>query len=178
MKFDLFFNKELKKAIGNYPKGKEFSNFKTIKNVLILFDKENWKEISTIISLLKKEGKKVSAWSIQPKLSKIELEEATKISYPPNVRFISTNTEINWKNSILPSVIDEFKSETYSACFDFTTENNPHLQYLLALNTANFAVGIRESEDFLYSFVLLKKEEDGLVEAYKQIKHYLEKVEE
>lgn len=178
MKFDFFLNKEIKKVLAKQQRQKHFLNLDGMRNVLILFNIEDWDDISIVISDLKNLDKNVQAWTIQPKLSKQEHAKANSGRFPREVRVIDTNTEVSWKKTLEDSVISEFERADYDTLIDLTSEDNPYLLYLLAKNTSSFCLGIKESDYKMYDFVILKDEEQSIFETYRQIKFYLGKIRE
>lgn len=176
MKLDFFLNRELKKVLSSQHRRKRFSNMDGMKNILLFFDLDDWTEIQDVISDLNSLGKNVIAWTVKPKTVKSEAHNP--IIYPQYVRIIDLHTDVSWKKTLNPAVLDEFDGLDYDSVIDLTANDNPYLLYLLAKNTSSFCLGIKESEYKMYDFVILKSEEQSILEAYNQIKFYLTKIKE
>ena len=73
-------------------------------------------------------------------------------------------------------VIDEFEKLSYDTLLDLTTKNDKTLLFLLANNSAEFCIGIREQDFKVYDLIILKEEDVNLLETYEQIKFYLNNI--
>jgi len=150
---------------------KAFLNYDSIKNILILFNISNWPDVQRIVEALKEDGKNVTLWTARPK-------DKVQIQVPQEVRVVDTAKEVTWTQSLTKPVIDEFEKINYETLLDLTTVSENALEYLLAVNTSNFCIGIREnkSKEKVYDFVILKKEEDDIFTTFEQMKYYLGKI--
>lgn len=147
-----------------------FHNFSSMSKVLIFFSYEDWKEIEPIVQDLEKEGKELILWTILPRKQK-EIQGGL----PRFVRAI-TPKEISRIRGLSPSIVEEFKSLKYDTLFDFTTDEDNLVLCLLACNSAEFCIGIKEIEYKIYDFIVLKDENINLLETYEQIKIYQSKI--
>lgn len=176
MKFDFFLKRELRKALIQKREPIAFKGLDSINSVLILFNKEDWNDVKGILSDLKKEKKNVSAWSVEAHPTQNENDINKTEVYSSDVRFINMKTEVTWKKTLKPDIVDEFKKLDYDTCIDLTSTPNLYLLFLLANNKNQFSIGVKESEYKLYDFIILKTEDSNLLDTYKQIKYYLAKV--
>ncbi len=146
---------------------KEFLNFDSIKNVVVIFNTGYYDEVAYVIEALKTDGKNVSAWTTYPK------DKAVKTEYPANIRAIDLSKELTWSQTLAKTVTDEFENLVYDTFLDLTVSDDSVLDYLLAVNCSRFCIGIRERAVKVYDFILLKKEETSIPEIYEQMKYYL-----
>jgi len=166
--FNFLQKKRVESALESHKREKIFLNFESIKRVLIIFNIEDWDNVSNVINDLQKNKKEVVAWTIRPK--KFHIEES---DYPPIVRIINGAKETTWKHALTENVVSEFEELKYDTLIDLTIDDNNILNYLLACNTSRFCIGIRESDMNAYDFIMLKKEENDILETYEQMKSYL-----
>ncbi|GAB6010763.1 DUF6913 domain-containing protein [Viscerimonas tarda] len=162
--------KKNKSVLEKNRREKTFLPYDSIRDVLIIFNTSDLPAIKNVAEALRKDGKKVAAWTTRPK------DKSLQITYPPYVRAIDLEKEITWSQTLSKSVIDEFEALKYDTFIDFTTADNILLDYLLASNSGRFCIGIRERRIKAYDFILLKKEEHTVFEIYKQLKFYLKSV--
>lgn len=148
-------------------RNKKFLNFNSIKNVLIVFNLENWDDVSDVVDDLVKNKKNVTLWSIKHKDQ--HLENSTF----PGVRIIDAAKEKNWTQTLAKTTVEEFGNLQYDTFMDLSTYDDPILNYLVASNTSNFCIGSRERDIKIYDFVILKDEAATLFSAYEEMKHYL-----
>jgi len=167
---DYFLQQKISSGLKKYRREHCFLNYKDIKQVLILFDIEDWYEILPIVETLKKEGKRVVAWTVRPSNSQV-------FRFPHYVRVIEPNKDINWMKLLKPEVLDEFKRLNYETLMDLSSGQNEYILWLLSQNKSQFAVGLVEHEYKLYDFILLKDKEQSHYEAFKQMKNFLEHIE-
>lgn len=167
---DYFLQQKISTGLKKYRKEHCFLNYNDIKNVLILFDIEDWYEILPIIEKLKKDGKKVIAWTIRPTQSQV-------FRFPHYVRVIEPNKDINWLKLLKPEVLEDFKRLNYETIMDLSSGENDYILWLLTQNKSQFAIGLVKNEYKLYDFTLLKEKEQSHFEAFEQMKIYLECIE-
>jgi hypothetical protein len=146
-----------------------FHKLDDMKKILILFTRENWTEIFQISQDLKEMGKEVVLWTVQSG------KDGGDQAYPPEVRVISQKDVSKWMG-LSSQVIDEFEKLPYETLLDLTTKNDKTLLFLLANNSAEFCIGIREQDFKVYDLIILKGEDANLFETYKQIKFYLNNI--
>lgn len=154
-----------------YDNERAFLNYNAIKKVLVIFNLDDHEDVSNIVNELRKNGKKVAAWTARPKTSE------TVINYfPCMVRVVDPKTDMTWTQSLAKSVIEQFKSLEYETLIDLTTSDEPTLDYLLSMNTSRFCIGIREREEAQpYDLVVLKDEVISITETFKYLKAFLHK---
>lgn len=168
--FDFFAKKKINSALECNTRTHAFRNLNDIRKVLIIFSYEDWDQIQQISKDLKDNGKIVLMWTIQTK--KVE---DNKPELPSNVRVISHKEISKWQG-LSSSVIEEFKRLSYDTLLDLTTQDDTSLLYLLACNSSEFCIGIKEPDVKVYDFILLKEENAKLFETYEQIKFYLNNI--
>lgn len=151
-----------------------FLRFESMKEVLILFDYENWAEIKEIVEDLENNGKRTILWTVKPKKSK-GTHSQSEIPASAQIRVIE-GKDLSWYNGISSNVEDEFKALSYDTLIDLTTYTSKSLFYLLACNTARFCLGIREVDHKIYDFIVLKEDSKSLLDTYNQIKFYLNNI--
>lgn len=148
---------------------RSFRNLDNMDDILILFTYEDWDEISSICQDLERRGKNVLPWTIEPKK-----KDAYSFILPEKVKVISRK-EISKING-LSKVVEEFENLKYDTLIDLTSTNNQVLTYLLAGNHSEFCVGTRELNYIIYDFILLKKEDMSLTDAYGELISYLKTI--
>jgi hypothetical protein len=146
-----------------------FHKLDDIKKILILFTLEDWNEIFQISQDLKDKGKEIILWTLRPGKN-----EDSRM-YPPEVRIIGRKDISKWLG-LSSQVIGEFRKLSYDTLLDLTTKDDKSLLYLLANNSAEFCIGIREQDFKVYDLIILKEEDTNLPETYKQIKFYLNNI--
>ena len=152
-----------------------FRRFDAMHNILILFHYEDWNEIKPIIEDLVENGKHPILWTVRPKKKGKENESLADIPATSNVRIIEAK-DVSWYNGLSKVVNNEFKLLQYDTLMDLTTFSDKKLFYLLASNTAQFCIGIREANHKIYDFIILWKESESLSGTYNQIKFYLNNI--
>lgn len=167
---DYLLQQKINTGLKKYRREHLFLNYVDIKNVLILFDIEDWYEILPIIEKLKKDGKKVIAWTVRPKQSQV-------FRFPHYVRVVEPNKDINWLKLLRPEVLEEFKRANYETIIDLSSGQDDYIMWLLTQNKSQFAIGLVEHEYKLFDFILLKDKEQSHFEAFEQMKNYLEHIE-
>lgn len=167
---DYFLDRKLKTAATiNKRKQHVFKVFEDIKNIVILFNWDDWNSVEQAINDLERNNKTVRAWTVKPKE-----KDATLITFPSQVRAIDRTQDINWQQVLLPKVEDEFLQQKYDTLIDLTTSEDKLLTYLLLINESDFCLGFKKSENKNYDFIILKEESsDNIFEAYEQMKFYL-----
>lgn len=168
--FDFFAKKKINSALECNTRTHVFHNLNDIKRILILFSYQDWNEIQQISQDLKDRGKEVVLWTTQVKKT-----DGVQTQLPPEVRVLSHKDISKWRG-LSSSVLEEFKVLSYDTLLDLTTQDDKSLLYLLANNSAEFCVGIKEPDIKLYDFIVLKKENAKLSETYDQIKIYLNNI--
>lgn len=146
-------------------------NYDSIKEVLLIFNLVNWTEVQKVAEALRNDGKTVTLWSARPK-------DKTQIQTANGVRVIDSSKEATWTQPLAKTVIDEFEKLNYDTLIDLTIESENVLEYLLAINTGKFCIGLRknDSKEKVYDFTLLRKEEDDIFTTFEQMKYYLGKI--
>ncbi|NDW09211.1 hypothetical protein [Dysgonomonas sp. 520] len=147
----------------------EFRSFDEIESVLILFNIEDWLVVEKVINDLKKNGKRVVAWTIKPKIKTDDLP-----IFPQEVRLVDQTKELSWKQMPKSSVANEFNNQEYDTLIDLTTKKRYYLSYLLMQNNSKLCIGIKDLEQRIYDFIILKEDDKDLFETYEQIKFYLD----
>jgi hypothetical protein len=142
----------------------------SMRNILIFFSYDDWKEVSTVVQDLEQSGKNVILWTVYP-----HKKELSDTIFPMNVRVIRQN-ELSLLQVLSVSVVNEFRALSYDTLIDLTTTHNNAFKYLLALNSSDFCIGISQPEQKIYDFIILKEESQSLQETYSQIKFYLNNV--
>lgn len=152
-----------------------FRSFGEMQDVLILFNYEDWNEVVDIAKDLMEAGKLVVLWTVKPK--KTNKEQMALSEFPSSVEVRVVNRkEISWYSGLSKVVDNEFKNLNYDTLIDLTTYSDKNLFYLLASNTAQFCVGIKEADHKIYDFVVLKEDSKSLSEAYNHLKFYLNNI--
>lgn len=158
--------KKVNSALSKAQRDKKFLNYDSIKNILILFNITDWADIERVVEALRRDGKNVQLWTVRSK-------ETANAIVPNEIRVINAAKEVSWSQSLLKNVLDEFEKVNYETLLDLSAKNDNILEYLLAVNTSNFCIGIRETETKVYDFVMIKKEEDDIFTTFEQMKIYL-----
>lgn len=167
---DYFLQRSIKSELNNNNRKHTFLNFEGIKNVLVLFDIQDWDTVAPIIEDLRQHGKYVMPWTIKPKQMQSQILPA---NLPPNVKVIDTHKDLDWKRLIRPAILTEFDNLTYDTFLDLSLEPNDYSKLLLVRNKSNFCLGFTKREEKLYDFTILKEDNQSLFEAYEQLKIYL-----
>lgn len=167
---DYFLQRSIKSELNNNNRKHTFLNFEGIKNVLVLFDIQDWDTVAPIIEDLRQHGKYVMPWTIKPKQMQSQILPA---NLPSNVRVIDTHKDLDWKRLIRPAILTEFDNLTYDTFLDLSLEPNDYSKLLLVRNKSNFCLGFTKREEKLYDFTILKEDNQSLFEAYEQLKIYL-----
>lgn len=163
--------KKVNSALGKAKREKGFLNYNSIKEVIILFNLEDWDEVQKIADNLKADGKHVVAmWTTA------RTKDKAGITLLPEVRVVDQSKDVSWSQSVAKPILDEFEQLQYDTLLDLSADSDNILEYLLAINNSKFCVGIRESESKVYDFVLLKKDDDGIFSTFEQMKFYLGKI--
>ncbi len=158
--------KKVNSALSKAQRDKKFLNYDSIKNILILFNIADWADIERVVEALRRDGKNVQLWTVRSK-------EAANTIIPNEIRVINAAKEVSWSQSLSKNVLDEFEKVNYETLLDLSAKNDNILEYLLAVNTSNFCIGIRETETKVYDFVMIKKEEEDIFTTFEQMKVYL-----
>lgn len=166
--FGFNLKKKISSALEKNVRERRFHNLDTMRKVMLLFSYKDWKEVEPIVQDLRGMRKDVQLWTLQNKKDET-------FSLPPNARVISSK-EISSLTGLSSIVLEEFKSLTYDTLIDFTTYDDNNLMYLLANNSAEFCIGVKETEYNVFDFTLLKDDDMNLGEAYNQIKFYLNNI--
>lgn len=146
-----------------------FHKLDDMKKILILFTREDWNEVVQISQDLREKGKEVILWTVQSG------KDGGNQAYSSEVRVIAQKDISKWMG-LSSIVIDEFEKLSYDTLFDLTTKNDKTLLFLLANNSAEFCIGIREQDFKVYDLIILKEEDTNLLETYEQVKFYLNNV--
>ena len=161
--------KKIQAALESNKRTHIFHKLDDMKKILILFTGENWDEVQQINQDLKDKGKDVILWTVQLK------KDGVGQIYPPEVKVIEQKDISKWVG-LSSTVIDEFKKLSYDTLLDLTTKNDGSLLYLLANNSAEFCIGIKEQDFKVYDLIVLKEEDANLLETYTQVKFYLNNI--
>ncbi|MDU1891363.1 MAG: hypothetical protein E6767_11810 [Dysgonomonas sp.] len=156
---------KISSALKSNTRNRSFHNLDNMRKVLLLFTYKDWKEVEPIVQDLRSLRKDVQLWTYQTKKDEVQ-------SLPPSARVI-TQKEVFPIVGLSSVVVEEFKSLSYDTLIDLTTEDDKVLFYLLASNSAEFCIGIKESEHRIFDFSLLREDSMNLEETYGQIKFYL-----
>lgn len=168
--FDFFAKKKINSALERNTRTHIFHNLGDIKTVLILFSYTDWNDIQQIIEDLKSKGKTVLLWTTQGHKT-----EGSQIKLPPEVRVITHKDSSKWQG-LSSDVLKEFTALSYDTLLDLTTQKDKSLLYLLAHNSSEFCIGIKEYDVKIYDFIVLKEENRSLTDTYNQIKIYLNNI--
>ena len=161
--------KKVSSALSKVNRDKKFLNYDSMKNILILFNINDWAEVVPVADALRNDGKNIILWTSRNK-------ETAAMAVPNEIRVIDSGKEISWSQSLSKNVVDEFEKIEYETLLDLSTKSDNVLEYLLAINISNFCIGIRETETKVYDFVIIKKEEDSIFSTFEQMKYYLGKI--
>lgn len=148
-----------------------FHNMEDMKEVLILFSYTDWNEIQPIIQDLKSKGKKLTLWTVLHKK-----HNENNIILPEFVKVI-TSRDYSHIFGLSGDIINQFKAYKFDTLLDLTTSFEKPIEYLLASNSAEFCIGIKEYEHNFFDLIILKEESKNLVETYDQIKFYLRNIQ-
>lgn len=168
--FEFILKNKIKNAFDNNTRTHLFRPEHAIRRVMLLYNIEDWEQISLIIEDMKKRGKTVSSWTTRL------TPDSKKITPQIEGTHIITTKETPLLSGVSSWIKYEFEAKTYDTLIDFTIKPEDVLLYLLALNSSEFCVGIKEMEEKMYDFVVLKSEQRTLVETYNQIKFYLNNI--
>lgn len=169
--FEFIVRRKINSAFKNNKRKHAFRDMESMQNILILFTHSDWPEIESIAQDLEQKGKKVILWTSLPAIQ----QNQNAAIFTPNVRTI-TKKEKHLLQIIKQEVVKEFKNLTYDTLLDFTTKRSNTLEYLLAENGSEFCIGINETEERIYDFILLKGDNKSLSETYNQLKNYLNNI--
>lgn len=164
---DFYIKKKINSVLKNHNRTHVFRSPEKIVTVLILFNAKDWDEISQITKELREAGKEVLLWTTQSK--------GGSIFSQPNVRVI-TQKELSKTQVLSSAVLNEFGALKYDTLLDLTTKDDNALLYLLGINKSEFCIGIKELDYKVFDFIILKDDEQNLIETYNQIKFYLNNV--
>lgn len=163
---DYFLQNSIKSGIRKYKRDRMFLNYRDINNILVLFNIEDWITIQPIINDLRKDGKRVIAWTIMTGHSDIT-------SFPDFVKIVDLGKTLSWMKVFKSELLTEFDSLQYDTLLDLSSGDNNYILSLLIRNKSRFCLSFIESEYRLYDFILLKDEEQDLFDAYIYMKNYL-----
>lgn len=166
---EYFLQRRIKNGIKRYNRSHIFKKYRDIKNILILFNIEDWFDILPIIQSLKEDHKNIKIWTIKPK-------ETQSFKFSEHVRVLDPSTSLNWMGLFKDEILHEFGNLQYDTLIDLTSHEDPYLTYLLTQNKSEFCIGFTERPHKLYNFVLLKDEEQSLSESFVQLKTYLKDI--
>lgn len=171
---DIFLRKNIKSGIKNLEKRKrEFLTYESIRNILILFDYNNWQDVEPILEDLERNGKRVILWTILHKGDTAPIQ-----NFHQNVRVIDLQKDVNWKKVLRPEIVEEFSKLDYETLLDLSFSDDNYMTLLRANSSASFNVGFRELDYDLFEFIILKEESMTLYQAYEQMKIYQEHIEQ
>lgn len=168
--FDFIVRRKINSAFKNNRRNRTFKNLESIKDVLILFTYNDWNEIQPIVRDLEQNGKNVVLWTTMP--ANIQQNKHASI-LPINVKVI-TKKEKNPLQILKQDIVSEYRRLSYDTLIDLTTKNSYTLKYLLVQNSSEFCIGISESSEKVYDYILLKEDDKSLHETYNQLKIYLD----
>ena len=146
-----FIQKSIESGLKNNKREPQFLNLDKIKDVLILFDANDWDEVQAIAANLKQIGKSVIAWTVLPKMPK---GQTFGTKFPEWVKTVDLNKDLNWMRVLRPEVYTEFSNQKYDTLLDLSSEKDKYTQALLVRNKSRFSIGISETEYKVYDFVL------------------------
>ncbi len=167
--FSFKVKKKIHAALESNKRTHVFHKLNDMKKILILFTREDWDEVVQISQDLGEKGKEVILWTVQAG------KDGGSQVYPPEVRVIAQKDISKWMG-LSSIVIDEFEKLSYDTLLDLTTKNDKTLLFLLANNSAEFCIGIREQDFKVYDLIILKEEDANLLETYEQVKFYLNNI--
>lgn len=170
---NFYVKKKINSAIQHNNRKHAFLNMETMQRILIFFTYKDWEQVAQIGKELSDKGKDVMLWTVQPKKERVIL---TSINTTQLKLRIINPKEVSWKKSLAQSVMDEFAALKYDTLIDLTTEDDKALLYLLANNTSQFCIGIKDLDYKAFDFTVLKENDKDLLETYEQIKFYLKNI--
>ncbi|MEN9917955.1 MAG: hypothetical protein RL662_391 [Bacteroidota bacterium] len=167
---DYFLQRNIRLGLKRYDRDHSFLNYSEINTVLILFDIEDWYEIAPIVERLKQDGKKVIAWTIKPK-------QSVPFKFPHFVKVIEPDIDFTWLRLFKPEIISDFERLNYDTLIDLSSGTNDYILWLVTLNKSKFCISFTERKYKLFDFVLLKEENQSMLDAYNELKRYLKNIQ-
>lgn len=164
--------KSIKKVLAFQNRHTYYPDFKTIKNILILFkseDNEKNKFIRDIISDFKNQGKKVTAWGF---LDKKDCNAAVL----PDYRLFGTK-ELTYYNIPNQTLTDEFLIGEYDIVIQLCATDIYALDFLLAQAKAPFKVSKAKPYKGISDFMISLDETADEEFLYNQILFYLNNIQ-
>lgn len=147
-----------------------FAGLDKVEYVLILFNYDHLSKIMPIARELLKQKKKVYLWTT------VDVKgHSSKIydSSGQGIRVITPEDKSKMR-IVTGATLKEFKSLRHDLILDFTTEHDEVLFYLILNSICKFNIGFRESIYKVYDFIYLKNEEQEPIDAFMDVKNYLE----
>ncbi len=171
--FDFIRTQKVSFAFKNNKRRRAFRNLETMERVLILFHHTDWMQIQLVANDLERMGKKVILWTTESTDN-----SAVNIRIPLLMRVLS-NDDFSKMGILKSKVRKEFKDLKYDTLFDFCKKDGDgaeYMSYLLAMNDAQFCIGNRKHDNNVFDFVIVQKDDKGVLETFGQMKFYLQNI--
>lgn len=169
---DYFANKNIKKVLAFQNRHIYYRDFKSVKTILILFksdDEENNSFVRDIISDLKNQGKKVTAWGY---LDKKDSEAAVL----PDFRLFG-NKELSFYKIPNKLLTEEFLLSDYDMVIQLCRSDIYPLDYLLAQAKAPFKVSKYKSYKGIADLMIQIDDSSDETYLFNQILFYLNSIQ-
>lgn len=175
--FNLLLRHRTKKFIKENVREKVFLNWNEIKNILVLFDTEDYENVDMFIKYLKeKNNKNVKVLAFKNK------NDNRDYTYIPYTIMTGKNVK-DWTGNSINSLIEPLLESNFDLVIDLTLKAHPPLEYVLARVNASLKAGYKKTELPLYDLTITQISglEDPDLEPVKeladQIVHYLSIIE-
>jgi hypothetical protein len=156
--------KVFEKAVHKKSKSSENIQLEVIRQIGVLIDEETYLK-NDILYLLQ------STLGIDTELIKIFVMRKYRKKDPPSdIHF--TVKDFGWVGEINNQNLQNFIDTPFDLLINFDAYNNLYLKYLTFLSKAKFKVGYTKTDDRLYHFMIVHKEDD-LKTFIVELKKYL-----
>jgi hypothetical protein len=145
--YKFLLKRKIKKILNLPDRKKAYHNLKEIKNILVLFDTEDYRDASHFIDQLKKMGKKVKAVAYK---DKTDANDYSKILF--NTLIYKDLKDI--KNETLTQILNSLENNSFDLVVDLTLKENLLLQYVLVSVQSPLKVGFYRTDLPIHDMVI------------------------
>ncbi len=164
--------KSLKKEMQSLNRQVYFQNFKTAKQVGIVFlQNDNFNTaFNDLLTFFNINRIKVSVMTYTP-VRQIPSDFLITLN-----RFIFCKRDLNWYYKPTPKEVRQFIDTPFDMLIDFSAHKEFPLHYIVSLSKAHMKIGRNTYPSNPYDFVVAVSENDQDAFYIEQIKHYLEHI--
>lgn len=163
-----FLQKKIKQLSKGYVRKKTFREYADIRQVMVLFNREDLEVVKTFADQLMSDGKQVTAYTF-------DNEPDKKVKKPalPDCYRILTKKDLNF--FLLPhhEVVTAFKEYQTDTLIDLTVKPSFILKYLFLNSSADFRVGFNQEDGLLFDLLIEREEGQDLAFFVNQMLFYM-----